>query len=426
MKYTKKVLKNGTRVIFSSTPNTETVTIQILAEAGSKYETANTNGLSHFLEHMMFKGTKKRPTTKIISEELDGVGGEFNAFTSKEQTGYWVKVPKQHLRMALDVVSDLYLNSVFKQKDIDKERGVILQEMAMYKDMPMHYIWDIFENLIYGNQPAGWDIIGTIENINRFERKDFIEYLKDFYTPQSTVIIIAGNFNQNKTLKQIENSFEKSKTLHEKIDKLKTIQNQKRPQIKIHAKKTDQTHLLIGVKSADMFDEKRYATNLLATILGGGMSSRMFDELREKRGLTYYVNSGADQSTDTGYFFASAGVKHENLEKTIALILKEFKKTAQEKIPEKEISKAKEYVKGKTLMALESSSAVASYLGNQELFHKEIKKPEEIFQKIDQITASDLMEVAKNIFKDENLNLAVIGPHENNRNLEKYVTFRNN
>ncbi|MCK5081164.1 MAG: insulinase family protein, partial [Candidatus Moranbacteria bacterium] len=233
-------------------------------------------------------------------------------------------------------------------------------------------------------------------------------------------------FNQEKTFQQIKKYFEEKQASLKKPSKLKTIQNQKRAKLKIEAKKTDQTHLLIGVKSANMFDEERYATNLLATILGDGMSSRMFIELREKRGLAYYVNSGTDQSTDTGYFFANAGVKHANLEKTIALILKEFKKTTQEKIPEKEISKAKEYVKGKTLMALESSSAVASYLGNQELFRKEIKKPKEIFQKIDQITATDLMRVAKNIFKDENLNLAVIGPHGNNHNLEKYLTFQNN
>ncbi len=423
MQYLKKILKNGSRVILAPNSNTETVTVQILVEAGSKYENAKNNGISHFLEHMLFKGTKKRPLARTITEEIDGVGGEFDAFTSKEQTSYLVKVPKQHLALALDIVSDIYLNSTFKQEEIDKERGVILQEIAMYEDMPMRHIWDVFENLVYGNQPAGWDIAGTIENVSRFKRKDFLEYFKNFYISQSTVIVVAGNFNQEKVLEKIKIYFEKIKKSSRKIDKLKTAHNQKRSQLRIYAKETDQTHLILGVNSVDMFNEDRYATNLLATILGGGTSSRMFNELREKRGLTYYVNTEADQSTDTGYFFASAGVKHENLEKTISLILKEFKKTTQKKVPEKEINKAKEYLKGKALMALESSSAVASYLGNQELFRKEIKKPVEIFKKIDAVTANDLMRIAKNIFKDENLNLAIIGPHQNNKNLDKYLTF---
>lgn len=423
MNYTKKILKNGTRVILAPNKGTETVTVQILVEAGSKYENLENNGISHFLEHMMFKGTKKRPTAKIIAEELDGVGGECNAFTSKEETGYWVKVPKKHFEMALDLVSDIYLNSKFEQREIDKEKGVILQEMAMYKDMPMRYVWDLFENLFYGNQPAGWDIIGTTENINRFQRKDFIDYLNNFYIPQSTVITIAGNFNQKEALKKIKSTFEKIKE-REKLEKLPTLHNQKKPQLKLQNKKTDQTHLILGVRSADMFDEKRYPTTLLATILGGGMSSRMFEELREKRGLTYYVSSGSDQYTDSGYFFASAGVEHKNLEKTIKLILKEFKKVIDKKIPEKEILKAKEYIKGTTAMSLESSSAIASFLGNQELFKKEIKSPQEIFKKIDAVTAEDLQKIALEIFKDENLNLTVIGPHKEIKKYEKLLTFK--
>lgn len=422
MNYTKKTLQNGTRIILAPNKGTETVTVQILVEAGSKYENEKNNGISHFLEHMMFKGTKKRPNAKMIAEELDGVGGESNAFTSKEQTGYWVKVPKKHFEMALDVVSDIYLNSKFEQKEINKERGVIFQEMAMYKDMPMRYIWDLFENLFYGNQPAGWDIIGTTKNINCFKRKDFVDYLNSFYTPQSTVITIAGNFNQEKAFKKIKNTFEKIKR-KKKVEKLPTIHNQKKSRVKFQNKKTDQTHLILGVKSADMFDEKRYPTTLLATILGGGMSSRMFEELREKRGLTYYVSAGSDQYTDSGYFFANAGVEHKNLEKTIKLILKEFKKVVEKKIPEKEILKAKEYIKGTTSMSLESSSAIASFLGNQELFRKEIRSPKEIFKKIDAVTAEELQQIAIEIFKNENLNLTIIGPHQKNLNLEKCLNF---
>ncbi len=424
MNYAKKKLQNGTRVILAPNQSTQTVTIQILVEAGSKYENLENNGISHFLEHMVFKGTKKRPTAKIIAEEIDEVGGEFNAFTGKEETGYWVKVPKKHFGMALDVVSDIYLNSKFQPKEIEKERGVILQEMAMYRDMPMRYVWDLFENLFYGNQPAGWDIVGTTENINRFQKKDFVNYLKTFYIPQSTVITVAGNFDEKKAFKEIEKNFKEIEK-NQKVDKLKTFHNQKKPQVKIYNKKTDQTHLVLGVKSADMFDENRYATTLLATILGGGMSSRMFEELREKRGLAYYVNSGSDEYTDSGYFFANAGIEHKNLEKTIKLILQEFKKVVTTKIPQKEILKAKEYIKGTTTMSLESSSAIASFLGNQELFRKKISLPNEIFEKFDNLTAEDLQKVASEIFKDENLNLAVIGPHKQNESYQKYLTFKN-
>ena len=422
MKHIKKILKNGTRVLLAPNKGTQTVTVQILVEAGSKYENLENNGISHFLEHMIFKGTKKRPNAQMIAEELDGVGGEFNAFTDKEQTGYWVKVPKKHFEMGLDVVSDIYLNSTFKAEEIEKEKGVILQEMAMYKDMPMRYIWDVFENLFYGNQPAGWDIIGTVENINNFKKKDFLDYLKTFYTPRSTVVIVAGNFDQKKALKEIEANFGKIKKASKK-EKLKVVHNQLKPQLRILAKKTDQTHLLMGFKAVNMFSEKRYAVSLLATVLGGGMSSRLFEEIREKRGLSYYVNAGSDQTTDSGYFFASAGVKHENLEKTIEVILKEFKKVTKNKIPDKEIKKAKEYIKGKTMMALESSSAVASFLGDQELFRREIKEPQEIFDKIDQVTAEEIRQVAEEIFVKEQLNLAIIGPHGKNFSLDNLLKF---
>jgi len=423
MQYKKKILKNGTRVVLVPVKNTQTVTVQVLVEAGSKYENAENNGISHFLEHMMFKGTKERPSSKAITEELEGVGGEFGAFTSKEQTNYFVKVPKKHWGMALDVVSDIHLNSNLDPKEIEKEKGVIIQEMAMYEDTPMHHIWDIFESLFYGNQPAGWDIIGTLENIKDFKQKDFIDYLEKFYTPESTLIVVSGNFEEKKVLEKIKKYFEEKKS-KEKTTKPEVVHNQKRPQIKIHAKETDQTHLVLGTKSVNMFDEDRHAVNVLAAILGGGMSSRMFDELREKRGLAYYVNSGADQTTDSGYFFATAGIKHENLEKTIKLILKEFKKTTQSKIPAKEISKAKEYIKGRTLMSLESSSALASFFGNQEFYYKKMKSPEEVLKKIDAVTAKDIQRVARNIFKDETLNLAIIGPHQNNFELEKHLTFK--
>lgn len=410
MKHTKHVLKNGLRVILIPMRDTETVTTLILAEAGSKYETKRNNGISHFLEHMMFKGTRQRPNAKIISEELDSIGGEYNAFTSKEQTGYWVKVSKQHFQTALDVVSDLYQNALLQDKEINKERGVILQEAAMYRDIPNRYVWDVFESLLYGDQPAGWDIIGTENNIKKFERKDFVEYFQKMYIPQSTVVVVAGNFEEGKALDMIKKAFASGKQNTPKVTKKPTVQSQEKSALSIFYKDTDQTHLIIGVRSADMFDPDRYATVVLGTILGGGMSSRMFHNVRERHGLTYYIDAASEQMTDSGYLFTRAGVQKQNLEKAIKLIINEFNKVRTKKISTKELNKAKEYIKGKTLMSLESSSSVASFFGDQELLQKEMLTPTEIFKEIDKVTAEDILKVANKIFVNRNLNLAIVGP----------------
>jgi predicted Zn-dependent peptidase len=423
MNYTKHILENGLRAVFVPMKDTQTVTVMILVEAGSKYENKKNNGISHFLEHMMFKGTKKRPSSKIITEQLDGVGGDYNAFTGKEQTGYYVKVAAQHFNMALDVVSDLYLNPLLDEKEIEKERGVILQEAAMYRDTPVRYVWDVFEQLLYGDQPAGWDIIGTKKNIKSVKRKDFSDYLSKMYLPQSTVVVVAGNFDEKKALAEIKRIFGKKLSKKERIGKLKTRQSQTRPQLRIHFKKTDQTHLILGVRSCNMFSHDRYATSLLGTVLGGGMSSRMFHNIREKYGLTYYIDAASEQTTDSGYFFARAGVEHKNLKKTIQLILKEFEKVKNKQIPPRELSKAKEYIKGTTLMSLESSSAVASFFGDQELFERKVKKMEDIFKKVDAVTANDLLAVSRKIFSVKGLNLALIGPHQSEKELYKLLKF---
>ncbi len=423
MEQEKYILENGTRVVIVPMKSVQTVSVQVLVEAGSKYETKENNGISHFLEHMMFKGTKKRPTTKTIAEEMDNVGGEYNAFTGDEQTGYWVKVPVQHFEKALDVVSDLYLNSKLEQVEIDKERGVILQEAAMYRDTPMRDIWDRFEALLYGDQPAGWNIIGTEENIRTFNRDAFKEYIEKMYLPESTVISIAGNVDKKQALALVEKYFGVKKSDKVKQEKKSVVQSQEKPQFELHYKETEQTHLLMGVRSPDMFSKKRFALALLGVVLGGGMSSRTFLNIRERYGLTYYINSSADTATDTGYLFVSAGVEHEKLEKTIKLILKELKIVSDEKVPEKELHKAKEYFKGKTVMSLESTNSVAAFFGNQELFRKELTSSEELLEKIDAVTVDEVREIAQEIIQNKGLNLAVIGPHKSREEIAKILTF---
>ena len=409
--YKKTVLKNGLRVITIPMKNTKTVSVLALIGTGSKYETKDINGISHFLEHMFFKGTKRYPTTLKIAERLDNIGGAYNAFTSKELTGFWAKVGKKHLDLAMDWISDILLNSKFEEKEIKREKGVIIEEFNMYLDNPMSYIDDLWEKLLYGDQPAGWLTLGEKKNILKFKRKDFLDYFKKYYLNKNIVICVAGNFDNKKTIKKIEKYFNKFK--NGKIqEKLKTIENQKTPETLIHYKKTDQTHICLGVKGYNLFDSERYAQIILSTILGANMSSRLFTLIRERKGLCYYIRTSSDSSTDTGYLVTQAGIPHKNLEQVIKLIIREYKKFKTRKITEKELQKAKDYLKGTLNLKLESSDFQASFYSLEELLTDKILTPEEKFAKLDKVTISDVQKIAQNIFKPEKLNLAIIGPHK--------------
>jgi len=400
--------------------NTRTVTVLAMVGTGSKYETKETSGLSHFLEHAFFKGTKKRPTTLKIAEELDKVGGIFNAFTGKESTGYWAKVDSKHLDLALDWVSDIFLNSKIEEKEIKKEKGVIIEEMNLYLDTPTAYISDLWEKLLYGNQPAGWLIIGNKDNILRFKRKDFLDYLNNHYSTKNTIVCVAGDIESELAEQKIRRFFKKIKTNAPK-SKLKVIEEQKKPQSLIHFKKTDQTHVFLGVRGYDAFHSQKFPQAILATILGGFMSSRLFISVREKRGLAYHVKTFSENATDTGYLATSAGVDHRNVEKTIKLILKEYKMLKNKKIDQPELQKAKDNLRGILNLSLEASDAQASFYTDQELLIGKILSPEEIFKKIDAITAEDIQKLAKDIFRPEKLNLALIGPFKNKEKFDKLL-----
>jgi len=410
MNYKKAKLGNGLRIITVPMKETQTATVVITVGVGSRYEKDREAGLSHFIEHMMFKGTTKRPTALSISEELDAVGGEYNAYTSKDSTGYYVKVDARHLELALDVVSDMYLNSKIDEKEIEKEKGTILQELNMYEDTPVTNTWSVFEELLYKKNPLGRDIIGTKETIQNFERTDFINYIKKFYTANDTVICIAGKFDEKKIKSQVQKYF--AKMLKGKKAKVEEIKGkQKKSELKIKFKKTDQTHLILGVKAYGENHKDRFALSLLSVILGGNMSSRLFIEVREKRGLAYYIRTGVEAFADCGYLASNAGVEHKNLEKAIEVILEEYKKISTELVSIKELQKAKDFIKGKSLMGLEASDEVAMFFISQELRKKKIMKIEEIFAKIDKVKAEDVLRVAQDIFQNAKLNLAVIGPH---------------
>jgi len=418
--FKKTTLKNGLRIITIPKKNTQSLTVLVLVGTGSKYERKETNGISHFLEHMYFKGTKKRPSATAIAETLDKVGGIYNAFTSEEYTGYFAKVAAQHFELALGWVSDIFLNSLLPEKEIEKEKGVIIEEINMIYDNPMSYVQTLWPKLLYGDQPAGWDVAGTKETVSKMTREKLIDYTEKQYVASNTIVSIAGNFNEPLAIKKVKEFFSKIKTT-KPIKKPRVIEQQQKPNLLLHFRETDQTHLCLGVRAFDLFHPKRYVQDLLSVILGGMMSSRLFEKIRAELGIAYYINTNSEENPDTGFLFTQTGIDNKNVEKGILTILKEYKKISQEKVPVSELKKAKDYLKGKTTLLLESSDAQASFYTGQELLEKKILTPEEIFKKIDQVSQDDILKVAKDIFQPQKLNLALIGPFKDKKTFEKLL-----
>jgi len=417
MDFKKIKLKNGLRVILVPEKTAKTAAIFVLVGVGSKYETKALNGISHFLEHLFFKGTKKRPTALKIAETLDRVGGSYNAFTSKEMTGYWAKVSSEHLDLALDFVSDIFLNSKLEQKEIAKEKGVILEEINMYLDSPRQYVGELWEDVLYGDQPAGRDTIGTKENILKFKKNDFVNYLKNNYSSKNTIICAAGKFFEKQLLAQIKNKF-KGMAISPAPLKSGVIERQTTPQVLLRFKQTDQTHLCLGFRGFGLNSEKRFVQEVLSVLLGGNMSSRMFSVVREKSGLAYYVHTSSEDYTDSGYLVTQAGVPNLKTKEAIVLMLKEYSKLKTTDISKEELKKAKDYINGSMVLGLESSDKLASFFASQEILENKILTPSEIKAIINKISPSDLKNIAKEIFTKQNLNLALIGPHKNKGELE--------
>lgn len=419
--FRKITLENGLRIITVPMENTQAVTVLVLVGTGSKYEDKKNNGISHFLEHMYFKGTKNRPTNTAVAEVLDKVGGIFNAFTGEELTGYFAKVAAEQFETALDWVSDIYLNSLFPPKEIEKERKVLIEEINMYYDTPMMYISELWKKLLYGDQPAGWDVAGTKESVGKITRKQILEYMHSQYAASNTLVCVAGKFSSVNIVEKIKNYFSKIKVAEVK-PKLPVIEKQKKPEVLVQPKKTDQTHLALGVRTYyNLFHPQKYVAELLGVILGGMMSSRLFNEVRNKLGLAYYVRTDVEADTDTGYLATFAGVDNLRVEKAVSTILKEYQKISQKKVPEEELKKAKDNLKGKLVLMLESSDAQASFYSIQELLEKKILAPQEVLAKIDKITTNDILTVAKDIFRPEKLNLTLIGPFKEKDKFEKLL-----
>jgi predicted Zn-dependent peptidase len=416
--FKKTTIRGGLRIITIPSKSTQTVTVLVLVGTGSKYEKKDEKGISHFLEHMYFKGTRKRPSSLEIAETLDKVGGIYNAFTSQEYTGYFAKVSKEYFDLALDWVSDIFLNSTLPEKEIEKERGVIIEEINMRKDHPIEHVQILWQKLLYGDQPAGWDIAGEVDTVKKISRNDLIEYRRTQYVASNTIVCLAGNFSEREGIEKVKRYFSKIK-IGKSREKPKVIEKQERPEILFEKRETDQTHLCLGVRGFNLFDERRYVQEILALILGGMMSSRLFEKIRTKLGIAYYIETDVFSDPDTGYLVTRAGLNNEKLEEGVSEILKEYRKIKREGVSKSELKKAKDCLKGKMNILLESSDAKASFFATQEILEKKILTPDQIFKKIDKVSQNDILKLAREIFRPEKLNLALIGPKEVKREILK-------
>lgn len=440
MKIEETTLNNGLRIIFVDTKAFPTLTTLLLVGAGSRYENKNNNGVAHFFEHMAFKGSKKYPNSLAISSTIEGKGGVFNAFTSKDHTGYWIKSTVEHFETAIDVISDMIQNPLLSPEEIEREKGVIVEEINMYEDMPQRRVRDLFEELLYKGNPLGYDIAGSKKNIRSFTRRTFTDYIKNLYQPKNTVLVVAGGLSDgfntvryrdfSSTL-PLKGSSPKSLTqnqmptffslIKEKFSgwrngeraQFKPVkEEQTEPQIYVKHKKTEQAHFCLGWRAFGFSDKRKYVLKVLAAILGGGMSSSLFIQVRERRGLCYYISTSIEQYADCGNIVTQAGVvnNQDKIKKAIEVILKEHKKISQGDIKKDELKRAKQLIKGRFLLSLEDSTTVASFFGTKKLLQNKIETAEEVIDKIERVTADEVIQLAKEIFTPKTLNLALIGP----------------
>lgn len=415
MDYTTYTLKNNLKVIFVDTKTFPTLTTLLLVGSGSRYENDKNNGIAHFFEHMAFKGSKKYPNSFVISSTIEGMGGVFNAYTSKDHTGYWIKATRENITTVVDVLSDMILSPFLLEDEINREKGVIVEEINMYEDMPARKVSEYFDQLMYGGTVLGMDIAGTKETVTSFNRKTFTDYIDSLYRPSNAVLIVAGGLgDKDKVLKLIEKKFGNWQDKPVQPITHLTLAKQNGPRMKVVYKKTEQAHFCMGFPAFSDTDSRRMALTVLGAILGGGMSSRLFMEVRERRGLCYYISTWKDLFEDVGHVVTQAGVTNNlpKIKEAVSVALQQHKRIADGDLSEEDVTKAREYIKGRLLLSLEDSSRVASFFGDKQLLHKKIETPEEIIAEINAVTKADVINLAKELFRPELLNFALIGPYK--------------
>jgi predicted Zn-dependent peptidase len=426
-------LKNGLQVLRIPMNSLQSVTVMALVNTGSRYEPEAKQGIAHFFEHIVFKGTEKFPTAHDLSHTIDSIGADFNAFTGKEYTGYYVKSAAEHLDLALDVVSDMLLTPRLRQEDIDREKGVIIEEMNMYRDMPQAHIANEFEEIIFAGTGVGHDIIGTKETVSSVTSQDFVDFLSQWYGPSNIILVVAGNaqkVNSDQTLQTIEQYFNK-KMVGERQKVWQNIKPHQSDNIFSDQKflliprQTEQAHFILGWPSIKRGDDKRYALALLSTILGEGMSSRLFSEVREKRGLCYYVGSSMSQFHDGGMIGARAGVDPSRVEEAIKVTINEFTQVVDGKKPitAQELTKAKDYTIGKTVLSLEDSESLAQYLGIKKLLLGTTETPEQVLEQLKKVTLEEVQDLAKELLKPGELRFGLIGDFEDEEKFKSIINY---
>lgn len=423
MNFKKTTLPNGLRIITIPTKGNPAATVMVMAEVGSKYETKAENGLSHFIEHMCFKGTKKRPSSSIVNKELDAMGAMSNAMTGEEYTGYYAKAEKKHWKKILDVLSDIYLHPSFPEKDLEKERGVIIQEISMYEDQPQDKVSVLFQGLLYGDTPVGRFIAGTKESVSNLKHKNFVDYHSKHYVADSTIVVVSGDVSEREVMSEANKLF-KDIQKKKKPGKLKVVDKQAKPEMLIHHKKTDQTHMILGFRTFKAKDKRNAILEVLAGILGKGMSSRLWHKMREELGACYYVYAGVNDFTDHGYLYIATGIESNRAVEITKVLVSECKRLTEELVDPAELQKIKDYLVGHMYLRLETTNALAMFYASQEILKGKMDLPSKMEQEIRQVTAKDVIRVAKEIFKNEKLNLAIVGDITDQKAVKKVLTFK--
>jgi predicted Zn-dependent peptidase len=418
--YERQTLSNGVRVLTAPMSHAQSVSCFVMLAAGSRYESRETSGIAHFSEHMFFKGTENRPTARQISTEIDSIGGEFNAFTSKEYTGYYVKCAAEHRDLAFDVLVDMIRHSKFDADEIEREKGVIVEEMNMYYDTPRDYIGGVYESLLYGDQPLGWDIIGRKETVRAATRETFMDYLGQWYKPARMVIGVGGQIGDD-LLPMLE------RLLGDLPDEpaeaeLVTPSESSDGRVKLHHKDSDQAHLVLGALSYPMTHPDRYVLQLLATVLGGGMSSRLWTEVRERRGLGYYIFGTNYSYTDAGSLYAQSGVDIARIDDAVTTIVDQFKRIADEPVPPEELEKARNFAKGRFVLQLESPHGTIMFGLRREVLEGQATEPSEVLEGVDAVTTEDIQRVAQDVLGGNGLRLAAIGPFDEPERFERLLS----
>jgi len=413
------LLGNGLRIATETMPNMESVSIGVWIRAGGRYENRDNSGISHLLEHLLFKGTKKRDM-KTIKQEIEGRGGSFNGFTSEEHTCYLVKLLSEDAELGIDILSDMVLNPKMDEEELGKEKDVIIEEINMYKDIPAHYVHEILAEMMWPDQPLGMPLAGTVESVRSITRDALVAYRDMHYNPRNMLLVGAGRVKEDLIVKLSE------KYLASAVGKAsptftKVILNQRQSLIKINTKDTEQTHIALGLHTVDRFHPDRQVTSLMNIILGANMSSRLFHILRDEMALCYEISSGVRLYEDCGAFVVSAGLDDKKLVRAIDVISKELARMKREPVAAEELNRAKEYYKGQLLFALEDTMSHMLWLGEKIISGEKGLSVKSVLNRIESVTVDDLMRVSKDTFKDENLSMAVIGPVKEDKGIREVL-----